>query len=265
MRTGDLVRIVFATVLAASSCKDRGSPAENGAPGSSVQAASRRTEAPPIDAARYAFSPSFVTNDGPVEAGKAVPIRAAKAPGGVAVVSCNHIFGPPGKLRRIIPGEAMASFVQQGMLADLDGQKTPFGPALSLPGARPFSASDASTDLSLFYAPESLASRALDLAASGPAVNDDVWLLARLVDGALPSDLLHRARVVSSDDKMLVYEFDSPSLQLRATSGAPVVNARGQIVGLNLGARADQGKLVAFGNPVSSVERQIDRALAAAK
>lgn len=115
---------------------------------------------------------------------------------------------------------------------------------------------NAGTDLSVFRAPAELAAHALELAADEPAGGARVWLLARLVGGAAPDVYLHPAHVRVATDKILGYEFENNQLNLTATSGAPVVNAQGKIVALNLGGGFSGGKLNVFGNPIGRCTRR---------
>jgi hypothetical protein len=75
-------------------------------------------------------------------------------------------------------------------------------------------------------------------------VGDTVWLVAQLVSGAPKEKLLFKAKVVRVQDLALNYLVDDPegTFELRATSGAPVVNERGEVVAVNLaGSRVAEG------------------------
>lgn len=226
-----------------------------------------RDDPPPaLSAASFAFQPSFATSDGQdFQAGKMVIARVPSAPGGLLGLSCIHIFGPDGGLARQIGSTDLPAFVKKTTLIAHDGGRIEMGAAFAVPGARPFSHGrglpDASTDLSLFRAPSELATHALELASDDPAAGDRVWLLARVAGGAAPDVFLHPAHVRLANDQILVYEFENNQLNLTATSGAPVVNAQGKIVALNLGGGLTGGKLNVFGNPISSVRKKIEATL----
>jgi hypothetical protein len=220
---------------------------------------------PTMLAAAFVFQPSFKIADGEFKAGKAVAVKVPGAPGGVMVLSCLHILGPAGGMPHQLETADLPKSVQETKLIDLHGKEITIGPALAVPGAKPFALPDVSTDISAFVAPAFLASRALELATDKPSVGDSVWLLARVAGGAPPTMLLHRAHVRQSDDKMLGYEFDNNTLNLTATSGAAVLNTRGQVVGLNLGGGLVGKKLNVFANPITSVRKKIELALASAK
>ena len=229
-----------------------------------------RDDPPPtLSAASFAFQPSFATSEGKdFQAGKMVLARVPAAPGGLLGLSCIHIFGPDGGLARQIGSADLPAFVKKTTLIASDGGRTEIGAAFAVPGARPFSSQgrglpDASTDLSLFRAPSELATHALELASDDPAVGDRVWLLARVAGGAAPDVFLHPAHVRVASDQILGYEFENNKLNLTATSGAPIVNAQGKVVALNLGGGLQGGKLNVFGNPISSVRKKIEATLRA--
>jgi len=239
--------------------------------GAAAPRADRDDRPPALSAAAFAFQPSFTTSAGKeFQAGKLVIAKVPSAPGGLLGLSCIHIFGPDGGLPSQIASDALPAFVKKTTLIAADGGRVEIGAALAVPGARPFvsdgrSLPNASTDLSVFRAPAELAAHALELAADEPAVGDRVWLLARLVGGAEPDVYLHPAHVRVANDKILGYEFENNQLNLTATSGAPVVNAQGKIVALNIGGGLTGGKLNVFGNPIGSVHKKIEATLLAAK
>ena len=274
--------LAIALVIAAAGCKRTATEATNEiksrlteklsglAAGAGAMHKAGKTSIPDKDeptpellAAAFVFQPSFVVDGGVYKAGKAVAVKVPGAPGGVMVLSCMHILGPAGGMPRQLQARDVPTSVKQTTLIDIHGKEIAIGPALAVPGAKPFALPDASTDISAFAAPAFLASRALELAPEKPSIGDSVWLLARLIGGAPPTMLLHHAHVRQSDDKMLGYEFENNRLNLTATSGAAVLNARGQVVGLHLGGGLVGNKLNVFANPITSVRKKIELVLAA--
>ena len=80
----------------------------------------------------------------------------------------------------------------------------------------------------------------MTLADKQPATGSKVWLVAQ-IKGGDPEMLLHRATVVGYEQGAMIYAFDDKRIELQATSGAPVVDAAGQLVGINLAGTAAEG------------------------
>jgi hypothetical protein len=238
---------------------------------SEVSAADRSDPPPVLTAALYAFQPSFATSrEGTFQAGKMVVVKSPGGPDGLLGLGCIHIFGPAGGLSRDIPSSELPSFIQQTTLLDVDGQGTQIGAPIPLAGTHAFASAggglpDASTDISVFRVPASLAPHALELASDNPKPGDRVWLLAQLMGGAPPDVLLHAAHVRVANDRILAYEFENNALNLTATSGAAVIDAKGKVVALNLGGGLVGDKLNVFGNPVSSLRQKLQQAVAATR
>lgn len=76
---------------------------------------------------------------------------------------------------------------------------------------------------------------------------DRVWLVSEVIGS---QSLVHSATVEGIQDGWLIYRFDQP-LELRATSGAPVVDALGEVVAINAGGGDDNGKTFGAGTPVT--------------
>jgi len=53
---------------------------------------------------------------------------------------------------------------------------------------------------------------------------------------------LHKAKVKSASNKMLVFEYEEKDIELTATSGAPILNSKGEVVGLNAAGGEQNGK-----------------------
>lgn len=215
---------------------------------------------PALPVRSLVLHPSFVGKSGPFAAGTAVPVRAPGAPSGVVVLSCHHIFGPMGGLGADVPASDLPAFIQKATVTDQDGKAFTLGPALPVAHARTFTVTtrDASGDVSVFQAPAELAPHALELAPALPQKDERVWLLAR-VEGQ--TELMWPATVFYVTDSFLVYQFDSTTISFRATSGAPVVNAKGQLVAINLGGNPVQDVVRGFGTPAPSLRRALEVAL----
>lgn len=93
----------------------------------------------------------------------------------------------------------------------------------------------------------------LPLATLDAKPGDAVWLLAKPAAGREVASLLHRARVVTSAG-FLAYRYDDQSLGPDQTSGAAVINAAGEVVGLNVGYTRVQGELIGVGDSLATLQ-----------
>ena len=96
--------------------------------------------------------------------------------------------------------------------------------------------------------------RKLKLAVAAPVNGDTIWLAARVGESEAR---LHQATVVQIDGDWMFFEY-AAELDLAATSGAPVLNAAGEVVGLNLGGgKMPDGKFVGSANPVTALRAHL--------
>ncbi len=218
----------------------------------------RAAPSPPAVAADRLLRPAFATRDGELRAGSAFLVRDPRAPASVLLLTAHHLFGPDGGLAREVAGAELPAFVREVRLADLAGRPVAVaGPVVPIPGARAHRQVDFAHDLAAFAAPPALAGRAFALARAAPAVGERVWLFAEVRAGAPPGRLLHAATVTSSSATELAYRFDDGGLDLGATSGAPVLDGAGEVVGVHLGGGRDLRGLFGVANPAASVRALI--------
>jgi hypothetical protein len=223
--------------------------------------------AAPVVPDRFVLRPSFTTSLGPVNAGAAFALKVGDR---TVLVTALHLLGPAGGLKAQVTADRLAEVVQSvGVRGAFTDDRDPVAVAskvLPIEGAHPMG-DDASGDI-LVLEPE--VKTGLDrlqvheapklapgsLAAAAPAVGDPVWLAARIGSG---ETRVHAGKVVELNDKWLFYEFASASLDLAGTNGAPVLNAEGKVVGIQLGGGVmDDGKLVGAANPWPAVKEAID-------
>ena len=226
--------------------------AATAAPASAAGAASSATDA--------IFRPVFTTPQGPLDAGTAFVARLERCREPV-LLTAMHLFGPVGGLAEPMDTDDLQHGVSHAELTGLGrgakhmlfdvGSLTP-ADAKPCCGGQPMHGVG---DVAAFTAPERLASIALPVATAPALPGERVTLLAPLVAPA-DAGLRHEAVVIGSHDGFLLYKFDDPTLQLRATSGAPVVDAAGRVVAINLSGghmlKDDPGALVGGGNPVAA-------------
>ncbi len=99
----------------------------------------------------------------------------------------------------------------------------------------------------------------MPLAAADPAVGDNVWIVARMKSDTPDSRPLHAARVSAAPkgdaSQWLVADFYDPAIESWGSGGAPVLNAKGEIVGIHSVHRDVDGKTQALIIPVSLIRQ----------
>lgn len=146
------------------------------------------------------------------------------------LVTCQHLFGPAGGLSKDVPTELMSRFVQGVAVKDALGggiEAKALG-AVFIPEA---DAADAACDLAAF--PFAADAKVNPLTVGTAQADDVVYMAARVREGA-PSGTwlfpaLHKGDGAPGTSIMI---FDDPAPFMPGTSGAPVINREGELVGM---------------------------------
>lgn len=134
-------------------------------------------------------------------------------------------------------GEELPKFISNVNLYNVLQEKWMFysigtaGPMLVLKGARtddeePFSY----RDIAAFYL-TNYKFNAGKLANSAPLIGEPVWLAARVPGNGFT----RQAVVVEKTEKTFIFRYLDSSIEYTATSGAPILNKTGEVVGINIG------------------------------
>jgi hypothetical protein len=181
------------------------------------------------------------------------------------LVRAHHLFGEMGGLPEEVRWQNMprrATTVRCRQIKGLrGGMLWTTGAALTIAGAHPLSSTSIAEyrDIAAFPL---VGARAgvprLPLAENASAPGSRAWLVAHFRGGD-PAALLHRATVIGHEQGAMLYAFDDPRIELQATSGAPVLNAGGKLVGINLGGTTAKGSpdVVGVGNGLEVVRKAL--------
>lgn len=228
---------------------------ESGAASLSLEQPAR----PPTITVGMVFRPEFETTLGIVDAGIAF---AARLPGSdrPIVLSALHLFGPSGGMARQVAATELPGIWDGLSLSDCVTQRklgSRPGRALRLDSAKPYPAVSEVGDV-IAYLPESIDGlKPLKLSEEKPAQGDRVWLMSEVVSGP---GLVHAATVEGLDKGFLVYRFDDPSLSIVATSGAPVVNGKQEVVAVHVAGGQLSGDMIGMGTPTYKFFEPLARA-----
>lgn len=229
--------------------------------GRSVVARSTSNSVPISIDAGTLFRPQFITTDGIVVAGTAFSARSSGG-GNVLVISALHLFGPAGGLPSDIPTQELPTRWTGMTLHDCLSETDPSSGAevypiwddvpitpIMIDRAKPLPQVSAHGDVVACSVGDvdGHQFKPLPLSMRTPQAGERVWLLAR-VSGS--SRLAHAATVEGVDDGWLMYRFDN-QIELRATSGAPVIDQNGRVVGVNAGGGDSNGDTIGAGTPTS--------------
>jgi len=111
-----------------------------------------------------------------------------------------------------------------------------------------------SEDIAAFEVESSSQSEWHQLAITPPEVGETIWLAVKMKHS---SNLLP-AVVVECNKQNLVFRFDkNHEPQPRYTSGAPLVNQKGEVVGINVGAGSFQNCRFGHANHVGNIRRHL--------
>jgi hypothetical protein len=198
----------------------------------------------PVIGNGFVGTPEFDTHSGKFSAGTAF-FAKVQGEANPLLITAQHIFGPAGGLNADVPREQMAGFSKRVTLHDFASRKdiTAKINSIALPD---------SVDVAAFRTDLGTRVTAHPFAKENPKKGDIIWLVAALADQA-DMQILHRGSVVEVWDDKIKCKFDNGNLVMRGASGAPYLNAHGEIVGLHTGSFKDPGHVAGALIPVETI------------
>jgi len=206
------------------------------------------------------LKPEFTSDEFKYKAGSSFVVSYEK---NIFLLTAHHLFGPAAGLNKRYSRKELASLAPsvRAFLFDSGELHTVSNQFVPANDGAEYKRGDATQDLAIFKI-DNTQLDSLTLAKTAPSKGDVVYLYARLKNDSVGDTLLHSATVTESSGQILEYRYHNRFLNPRATSGAPVLNQSGEVVGLNVAAAGVpifnwKGRA----NPVSSIRHLLDVSL----
>lgn len=193
---------------------------------------------------QFVGEPLFETIIGRQSAGTIFVARRDNDPQ-IYLLTAHHLFGPAGGFPNEISHEKLPSFVRRIFIHDQAGGTTsrPVTGCVVPQGGDP---AGPLADLAVFKTSGVAVADVPVLTGALPALGESVWIVAKM-QGAVPEGTtIHRLVIIPKKGDWLMCEFVNPGLITAGASGAPVFNAKGEIVGIFSGHSDVNGHKFAF-------------------
>lgn len=195
------------------------------------------TPSSPSIPANTALRPHFLLSNGRTFAsGTAVCVRT-QPNATPLMLTAMHLFGLSGGLKTI-PPDQINTRVRAVAGTDLSGHKLlAMASGVATQGGYPMTPQgDVSGDVVAFRVAPNFKAPVLPLAPNAPIEDAWLWMVGDVAGNKTPKQRLFPARVLIRDRTYTTVEFRE-DVPLSGFSGAPLVNARGEVAGLLIASR----------------------------
>lgn len=200
--------------------------------------------------------PEFELNTETFKAGTAFAIEMEEKS---LILTAYHLFGEAGGLEKEIPASDLPYVLKKVTFRDAYNDEFcgECEKVLKIRDADTYPNTD--KDIVAFYYGKNMNANRLKLSSKLPKKGETVWLAAPTINDW--ETKLHKATIKTASNKAIYFEYEEEDIELTATSGAPILNASGEVVGLNVGGGNQNGKTIGVANPCTSIEKMIKKAL----
>lgn len=206
------------------------------------------------------FLPTFMTGFTSFSAGTGFVVTSPNNQS-LLFVTALHLFGPAGGLKDQLSAEEVYHIFHAVTGIGLHDQKkfvTSTTPLFLNNSKLTNEDGSKAGDLMVYRLKRDAVKQPFAFSEIEPKNGDFVFILGRPNGGK--SLQRYQAEVIELDKGFLAYKFAQNDLDTAGTSGSPIVNVRGEIVGMHLGGGMDNGDKIGVAIPTSSMVSRITEA-----
>ena len=210
-------------------------------------------QAQPAPPPNVLFRPTFLSQDIAHYAGTAFRVQDATG-GQHYLVTAHSLFGPAADMDIQMSSEDIARVIVAAVgVSCTDPRNVVLARNyVPLPGARRADEKGSEKDLAVFELPSRLNEATLVLDPSPPVRGDRVWIY--LKNPTTSRVELEAATLAFVAETEIRYILDNQEVDLRGTTGAPLLSAEGRVVGMHLGVFTSKtGRRFGYGPPASAI------------
>ena len=216
---------------------------------------------PPTYPDGFVGGPEFHTTIGDQAAGTA---SVVKLKGGTQsyIISARHLLGPDGGFKTQTAAADVPAFVQSIQIEAFSGGSQHYDVTGLLVTANRLQATggDPINDVAVYQNHDTTPqNQAVVLSDQLPAIGAPVWVVAR-VRGGVPEGQIMQSGKVTGNSRWLIFQFDNDGIIPAGASGAPVLNAAGEVVGVYSGHNNEKGHVLGFAVPSPLIVKVIKEA-----
>ena len=230
-------------------------------PSPSPPAAATAPSGPPTYPDDFVGNPEFNTTVG-TESGGTASVVKLKDGTQSYIVSARHLLGPDGGFKTQAAAKDVPSFVQSIQIDSFSGGDQHYDvTGLLVPATRLKAAGGAPIDdMAIYQNHDSTAqSQAVVLTDQMAPVGARVWVVAH-VRGGVPEGQIMQPGTVKWNAKWLIIQFDDDGIMPAGASGAPALNAAGEVVGVYSNHINKDGHVLGFIIPSPLIVKIIKQA-----
>jgi hypothetical protein len=209
------------------------------------------------NALKSVYNPTFISGEEEYSAGKGFITNFENS---TIFITALHLIGEAGGFQKDYVGDEVSDVVTELVATNIVDNKIKVvsNKVITLKGTEPVSDARLNGDVAAFLIESNILPNTLPLSLSNPKIQDTLFMLSSVYGS---DKKVHKAMVVESNDGYIAYVFEDKTISLRATSGAPLVNLKGEVVAINISGGENQGYLVGYGNPSTGIASHLEHAI----